>query len=366
MLNKLYVHHYRCLQNFEIDLTGLGTALLLGRNGAGKSTVFAAFEILQKIGRGVTQIGDLLTCDDFAFHETTKPIVFELSATLGSGCYVYRLEIELPPGFHSLRVLKESLSVNSQDVFLRKGGKTQLDGKAEFTLDWHHVGLPLISVRKDDDPVAVFRHWLGAFIYLTPVPSLVSSTSKAENAHLDKQLANLVDWMRYHLALKPALYSQMEIYLKHWMPDFALFRLDATGRDERELIFSFKAEKNIELSIASLSDGEKTYVLTAMLLTVIGSGQPFLCFWDEVDQYISLPELSYFITACRREFEGSEAQAQLILTSHNPRVMYEFSGHNSFVLSRASHLQPARLEPLQSKTYLSPDPVQAFENGELG
>jgi len=358
VLNKLYVHNYRCLQNFEINLTGLNAALLLGRNGTGKSTVFAVLEILQKIGRGVTGISDLLTCDDFAFHETTKPIVFNLSATIGGNHYAYRLEVGMLPGPYSLGVLKESLSVNSQDVFLRNDDS--------FALDKHHVGLPLILVHKDDDPVAVFRHWLGAFIYLTPVPSLVSSTSKAENAHLDKQLANLVDWMRYHLALKPALYSQMEIYLKHWMPDFALFRLDATGRDERELIFSFKAEKNIELSIASLSDGEKTYVLTAMLLTVIGSGQPFLCFWDEVDQYISLPELSYFITACRREFEGSEVRAQLILTSHNPRVMYEFSGHNSFVLSRASHLQPARLEPLQSKTYLSPDPVQAFENGELG
>lgn len=366
MLNKLYVHHYRCLQNFEINLTDISSALLFGRNGAGKSTVFAVFEILQKIGRGVSQISDLFAHDDFAFLDATKPMHFEIGAALDGNNFIYRLEIDLPPNFHSLKVQNESLSVDGEIVFVREGGRTQLNGKAEFTLDWHHVGLPLLSVRNDADPVAVFRNWLGGIIYLDPVPALISPSSKAESAYLDKRLVNLVDWIRYHLAMKPALYGKLETNLRQWMPDFDAFRLEVTGRVERELILSFKDQKTIELNLAMLSDGEKTYLLAAMLLVVIRSGQPSLCLWDEVDQFISLPELSHFITACRKEFEASGAKAQLILTTHNSRVMYEFSGHNSFMLSRASHLHPTRLERLQDKQYLSADPVQAYENGELG
>lgn len=366
MLNKLYVHNYRCLQNFELDLSGISSALLIGRNGAGKSTVFATFEILQRIGRGETKVSDLLAKDDFAFHDATKPMLFEIGATLEGHLYSYRIEIDLPPSFHSLKVQKESLSIDGKSIFEREGGKTQLHGKAEFTLDWHHVGLPLISTRNSADPIEVFRTWLGTIIYLDPVPPLVASSSKAESPHLQKHLTNLVDWIRYNLALQPAFYSKMERYLRQWMPDFETFRLEATGKDERELIFSFKDQKSIELNLSRLADGEKIYVLTALLLAIITSGRPVLCLWDEVDQFIALPELSHFITACRKEFGASNAQAQLILTTHNPRVMYEFSGHNSFVLTRASHLQTTRLERLQDTNFLSADPVQAYENGELG
>lgn len=365
MFNKLYVHHYRCLQNFELDLSNIGTALLLGRNGAGKSTVFAAFEILQRIGRGETKVSDLLCRGDFAFLDDSKPMLFEINASLGENNYIYRLEIDLPPHFHSLKVLKESLTVGAQDVFVREGGKTQLHGKAEFTLDWHHVGLPLVSTRDDTDPVAVFRTWLGSMLYLDPTPAQISPTSKEESPYLQKHLANLVDWVRYNLALQPALYGKMERYLRVWMPDFDSFKLEVTGREEREFLCTFQDQKTLELNLSKLADGEKTYLLTALLLAIISSDRSILCLWDEVDQFIALPELSHFITACRKEFEASKGQAQLILTTHNPRVMYEFSGHNCFVLTRSSHLQPTRLERIQDKSFLSPDAVQAYENGEL-
>jgi predicted ATPase len=255
--------------------------------------------------------------------------------------------------------------VDGKSFFVREGGKTQLHGKAEFTLDWHHIGLPLISIRNDSDPIAVFRTWLSSILYLDPTPAQILPTSKEESPYLQKHLVNLVDWIRYHLSLQPALYGKVERYLREWMSDFDSFKLEVTGREEREFLFTFKDQKAIELSLTKLADGEKTYLLTALLLAIISSDRPMLCLWDEADQFIALPELSYFITACRKAFEATNGQAQLILTSHNARVMYEFSGHNCFVLSRSSHLQPTRLERMQDKTFLSPDPVQAYENGEL-
>jgi len=59
MLQRLYIHNFRCLENFELHFKDMPSALLIGKNGAGKSTVGTALEILQRIGRGINRIGHL-------------------------------------------------------------------------------------------------------------------------------------------------------------------------------------------------------------------------------------------------------------------------------------------------------------------
>jgi predicted ATP-binding protein involved in virulence len=47
VIRRLYVNNYRCLQNFDLPISGKPSALLIGKNGAGKTTVGFALEILQ-------------------------------------------------------------------------------------------------------------------------------------------------------------------------------------------------------------------------------------------------------------------------------------------------------------------------------
>ncbi len=49
MLQRLYVHNFRCLQNFELNLKGIESALLIGKNGVGKPTILTVLELLQKL-----------------------------------------------------------------------------------------------------------------------------------------------------------------------------------------------------------------------------------------------------------------------------------------------------------------------------
>ncbi len=44
MIERLYVHNFRCLENFTLDLAGRPSALVIGKNGAGKSTVLQCLE----------------------------------------------------------------------------------------------------------------------------------------------------------------------------------------------------------------------------------------------------------------------------------------------------------------------------------
>ncbi len=58
MIQRLYVHNYRCLENFELNLKGQQSALLIGKNGVGKSTIASVLEVFQSVSRGVNGVKD--------------------------------------------------------------------------------------------------------------------------------------------------------------------------------------------------------------------------------------------------------------------------------------------------------------------
>ena len=51
MIERLYVHNYRCFENFTLDLKGKPSALVIGKNGSGKSTLRHALGVLQEACR---------------------------------------------------------------------------------------------------------------------------------------------------------------------------------------------------------------------------------------------------------------------------------------------------------------------------
>lgn len=82
VISRLYVHNFRCLENFDLPVAGRSSTLLIGKNGSGKSTVRSALEVLQKIGRGTNRVGALVTRDDFSFGHDEVPMRFEIEITL--------------------------------------------------------------------------------------------------------------------------------------------------------------------------------------------------------------------------------------------------------------------------------------------
>ncbi len=141
MLQRLYAHNYRCLVNFDLSLNGLSSALLVGRNGVGKSTIKNVLRVLQQIARGQNRVKELVGVADFAFGGLELPMRFEIEVALKQRLYKYELALELPQDFRELRVLEEKLSVDEETVYSRE--KAQVvqprDKKefAEFSVDWH-------------------------------------------------------------------------------------------------------------------------------------------------------------------------------------------------------------------------------------
>jgi predicted ATPase len=350
MLQRLYVHNFRCLENFELVLKGMSSVLLIGKNGAGKSTVSSALGVLQNIGRGINRVGQLVQSKDFARGRSDVPIRFELEVLLNEQLYKYAIAFELPEKFRELRVSEEQLLVSGEAIYSRKEAKVILynssqNREAQFLVDWHLVALPVIQEQSEIDPLYTFKTWLANLVILAPIPSFMTGYSNRETLEPESDGSNFGDWFSGLLRRYPAAYTQVDRYLREVMPDIQDFLNEPIGKDSKSMVVRFEANNaNLNVDFEDLADGEKCFFLCAVVLAANKYYGPLFCFWDEPDNYLSLSEVGHFIAALRRSFANS---GQILVTSHNDEAIRKFSNENTFVLDRKSHLEPTLIRLLR-------------------
>src|SRR5438552_1233173 len=126
MIRRFYVHNFRCLENFNLQISDAQSVLLIGKNGSGKSTVAQALEILQKIARGTNRVSELLQSHHFSRQRTDVPIRIEIEASIFVSEFKYKVAFEYPQGFKELRVLSEELVVDDLVIYRREGAQVFL------------------------------------------------------------------------------------------------------------------------------------------------------------------------------------------------------------------------------------------------
>jgi predicted ATPase len=368
VIRRLYVHNYRCLENFELSLGRRPSVLLIGKNGSGKTTIGFALEILQKIARGTNRIADLVGLKDLAQGRTDVPMRFEIEVELEARVYKYVIALEFPKGFKELRVLEEKLEVDGSTVYTREAAQVRLEIQyslaraGSFPIDRHLVALPIIQNQFGKDPVFIFKQWLARILILRPVPGLIHGNSEQETLEPNLEVTNLGAWFTGLLASTPSAYGEVDKYLKQVMPDLRDIKNPSVGIDSRRLEIQFSSDQGgLVLPFAGLSDGEKCFVICALVLAANHAYGPVLCFWDEPDNYLALSEVGDFVMALRKAFQSG---GQFIATSHNPEAIRRFSDENTLVLYRKSHLEPTMVRPL-SEIQVSGDLVGALVRGDL-
>lgn len=367
MIYQFYVHNFRCLENFKLPIAGRQSILLIGKNGAGKTTVGSALEILQKIARGTNRVGDLVEAKDFAQGRKEIPMRFEITVEIEGRHYQYDLAFELPTGFKELRVRDETFAVDGRPIYGRQLAKVNLaktrnDVEVAFSIDWHMVALPIIQEQSEDDPISVFKRWLGRMLILRPIPSLIKGDSKGETLQPNAQVTDFAAWFSGLLAYAPSAYSRIDEYLKQVMPDLADIKNPSTGKESRTLTLQFsKGQGNVTLPFEDLADGEKAFMIGSLVIAANQHYGPLLCLWDEPDNHLALSEVQHFVMSLRRAF-GS--RGQFIATSHNPEAIAAFSNENTLYLYRNSHLEPTVVRPLD-ELKIDGDLVGALTRGDL-
>lgn len=368
MIQRLYVHNFRCLENFELNFKDLPATLLVGKNGTGKSTVAAALEILQGVGRGTSRIGQLVGPTDFAFGRSDVPMRFEAEVVIGAEVYTYTLALELPMGFRELRINEESLTHQGKEIYSRKVAQVvhaTADHEAKFIVDWHLVALPIIQVRSEQDPVEVLRTWLARMMVLAPLPSLITGESGGESLEPTRACTNLGDWFTGLMTRYPAAYKEVEAFFQSQgvMRDLSDIRNEVVAKNSKNLVVRFAKDdaKPFPVDFKCLSDGEKCFFVCALALAANRHYGPLCCFWDEPESYLSLSEVSGFVAELRRAFKHG---GQLVATSHNPEAIRRFSAENTLVLDRKGHLEPTQVR-LLAELPAKEDLVEAMILGDL-
>ena len=372
MIERLYVHNFRCLENFELVLGSRPSTLLIGRNGAGKSTVAFALEILQRIGRGEARVGCLVKPKDLTRGRADAPMRFEVEVKLAAKAYKYTVAFDFPSGFRQLRVFHEKLSVDGNPVFERELAQVRLTrigtGRdSNFSLDWHTVALPIVQSPESttDDPISIFKQWLAALLILRPIPSRALGSSELGTVLPHNELLDLGEWFTGLFARVPEAYEEMSEFLRDTMPDLQGVRNISVGGNHKRLTLLFKVnDSSFSAAFEDISDGEKCFVIYALVIAANGASTPFLCFWDEPDNFVGTSEIGNMIMALRRSFRK---RGQLIVTSHNTEAIGQFSEENTLVLYRNSHLEPTILrtvEELRAGGQLSGSFIDAVVRGD--
>ncbi|WP_290708068.1 MULTISPECIES: AAA family ATPase [Nostocales] len=122
-----------------------------------------------------------------------------------------------------------------------------------------------------------------------------------------------------------------------------------------------KNNATLNVDFQDLSDGEKCFFLCAVVLAANKFYRLIFCFWDEPDNYLSLSEVGHFTKSLQRSFKNS---GQILVTSHNPEAIREFSDENTFFLDRKSHLEPTLIR-LLSEIPSSGDLINALICGDI-
>jgi energy-coupling factor transporter ATP-binding protein EcfA2 len=244
VIRRSYVHNFRCLQNFELPLSGQPSVLLIGRNGSGKTTVGLAFWMLRKLARSVNRVDDLVKPKDFAQGRTDVPVRFEIEVELDGRIYGYIVAFGFPPDFKEPRVLEERLMVDGNPVYTREMAQVHLaragrEKEAKFLIDWHLVALPIIQEQTQKDPISVFKRWLARMLILRPIPGLIKGDSDHETRVPKTSVTNFAAWFSGLLSDAPAAYASIDKYLKGVMPDLKDIKNPLIGKDSRSLEVQF-------------------------------------------------------------------------------------------------------------------------------
>jgi predicted ATPase len=146
------------------------------------------------------------------------------------------------------------------------------------------------------------------------------------------------------------------------MPDLKDIKSPAIGKDSKSILVHFSTERqSLNLPFEDLSDGEKCFMICALVLASNDAYGPLVCFWDEPDNYLAPSEVGHFVLALRKEFQSG---GQLITTSHNVEAISRFSEENTFVLYRNNHLEPTLIRPLK-EFEINGDLADALVRGDI-
>jgi energy-coupling factor transporter ATP-binding protein EcfA2 len=345
MLTRLYCDNYKCLVNFEFRPEPL--QLLMGRNGAGKTTVFRVLELLGDFAaRGEPCEGRLVNRTRTRWQQVEQQR-FEVEVKGDEGTYLYELLVdEWGQPIAYPRVLRESVTLDGKPLFLFEDGTVHLHSnqyveKVKFPLNQRRSGLSIVESRKDNTKLGWLKDWLGRILYLQISPEQMGSRAEKEAVRPTHNLSNFAEWYR-HLRLDRGKGTEdLRVALREVMDGFESLDLKEAGLNTRVLQVAARAASNgsgkeLQYAFGELSDGQRALVGLYTVLYCALSSQTTICI-DEPDNFVALAEIQPWLS--RLSDLAQETGAQVLVASHHPELLNQLATRNGVILERVDGRQ---------------------------
>ena len=321
MIRKLQVDNFRCLSNFELELSEMN--ILLGANGTGKTTVLSVLRQMQLVVRG-WKVADAFAGKHLSLGREDAWQRFRLEALVDGMEYVYSLAIEHDLGRGLARIGEETLLCDERPLLEFRQGEAQLyrDDHSEgptYPFDWTQSALSVLNERADNRKLFRFKRELANFVFVHPNPPLFRSDSRTEAEFMELNMSNFVDWYRHTAQENMAAVSTLFDELRNALPGFDSINLAESG-DARIFKVRYRTSgKSKDYRFDDLSDGQRA--LIALYSLVFLPNRRISLFIDEPENYLALREIQPWTTAVTDRC--GESLEQLVVISHHP-VMIDY------------------------------------------
>lgn len=328
MIRKFYVDNFRCLQNFLLELDE--TNVLLGANGTGKTSVFAALRKIQNLVVRGAKVEQAFPTRDISFAKNGNKQHFAIDVVIDDGLYQYALTIEHDEASSRMRICAETLDLDGKPLFAFKEGKAQLyhDDHTKgpsYPFDWSLSGIGILHERPENKKITCFKREITNYIIVSPCPPLFETETKTEDEFLDVSMCNFVSWYRQSAQENMGSIAGLFSELSKALPSFQSIRLTESGENARVLkvVFEGPDSQQIRYGFEQLSDGQRALIALYGLIFLSGDSRISL-FIDEPDNYLALREIQPWL-ATATEHCGKSLE-QIAVISHHPVVIDYMAG----------------------------------------
>lgn len=363
MLTRIYLDNFRAFVNFEY--LPARKQLIIGRNGAGKSSLLDALFLVRQFAINGEKIEDYILTQRTRWMEQRQQTC-EIEATLDGSVYVYKLTLEPIGEPPKAKVVRETVSLDNKPIFEFLNGEVHLyndrfEHKVTYPFDWYRSALATIQARTENQKLTRFRLWLGNLVCFRLNPFAMTARAEREDLYPNADLSNLPAWYRHLVQAFPKEYSTLVESLREVLDGFQFLELTAFGENIRLLLCEFASDssKSIKFAFNELSEGQRCLIcLYTILHFVLAKGSTVMI--DEPDNFVSLREIQPWLNAVSRLLE--EKKGQLLIISHHPELINQWAPGAGVQFFRDG-VGPVRIEPFRGEPNSPLTPAELVARG---
>lgn len=367
MLTRLYCDNYKCLVNFEFKPGAI--QLLIGRNGAGKSTVFEVLELIRDFAARGEPCADRLAGETRTRWQELPDQRFELDVQGASGTYRYELVVDETGRPPRPRVKKERLSLDGRPLYLFESGVVHLhndrsEDRAQFEFFPRRSFLAEIEPRPDNTKLMWFKSWLERLLRVQVDPKRMRSAAEREAVYPASDLSNFAEWYRHLRQDNSAATDALRSSLHEVIDGFDGLDLKGPPSGTRLLQVVVRAGgegngKPRQYGFDELSDGQRALVGLYTLLHCALTDRATLCI-DEPDNFVALGEIQPWLSGLADRAE--ESGSQVLLVSHHPELLNQLATRNGVIIERPN-AGAARVRPFAPPADSTLTPAEIIARG---